>query len=61
MSAPVFDVTGRAAYAVCVVGMFRRVNAPELERATELLVEAAGQISFALGYRGGPMERGKEQ
>ena len=61
VSAPVFDVTGRAAYAVCVVGMFRRVNAPELERATELLVEAAGQISFALGYRGGPMERGKEQ
>ncbi len=61
VSAPVFDVTGRAAYAVCVVGMFRRVSAPELERATELLVEAAGQISFALGYRGGPMERGKEQ
>lgn len=52
VSAPVFDVSGQAAYAVCVVGMFRRVNAPELERATELLLEAARRISFGLGYRG---------
>ena len=50
-SAPVFDVSGQAAYAVCVVGMFRRINAPELERATQLLLEAAKRISFALGYR----------
>lgn len=52
VSAPVFDVEGNAAYAVCVVGMFRRVNAPELERAAHLLLEAAARISFALGYRG---------
>lgn len=52
VSAPVFDVTGSAAYAVCVVGMFRRVNSPELERATGLLIEAARRISFDLGYRG---------
>lgn len=52
VSAPVFDVNGQAAYAVCVVGMFRRVNSPELERAAQLLLEAAKRISFDLGYRG---------
>jgi len=52
VSAPVFDVNGQAAYAVCVVGMFRRINSPELERAAGLLLEAAERISFGLGYRG---------
>lgn len=52
MAAPVFNVAGEAAYAVCVVGMFRRVNSPELERATKLLLDAAERISFELGYRG---------
>lgn len=52
VSAPVFDVNGDATYAVCVVGMFRRVNSPELERAVRLLLEAAERISFELGYRG---------
>ena len=47
-----FNVAGEAAYAICVVGMFRRVNAPELERATRLLLSAAERISFDLGYRG---------
>ncbi len=52
VSAPVFDVKGTAAYAVCVVGMFRRVDSPELEHATALVLEAARRISFDLGYRG---------
>ena len=52
VAAPVFNVAGEAAYAICVVGMFRRVNAPELERATRLLLSAAERISFDLGYRG---------
>lgn len=52
VSVPVFDVNARAVYAVCVVGMFRRIDAPELERALGLLLEAAERISFALGYRG---------
>lgn len=51
VSMPVFDVNGNAAYAVCVVGMFRRMNAPELEQAAGLLREAARRISFDLGYR----------
>ena len=51
-SAPVFDVNGQAAYAVCVVGMFRRINSPELDRAVRVLLEAAERISFGLGYRG---------
>lgn len=52
VSVPVFDVNGQAAYAACVVGMFRRINSPELERAAGLLTAAAERISFALGYRG---------
>ena len=52
VSVPVFGVDGAVAYAVSVVGMFRRVNSPELERATGLLREAARRISFDLGYRG---------
>ncbi len=52
VSVPVFDVSGQAVYAVCVVGMFRRINSPELERAVQLLLGAAEQISFGLGYRG---------
>ena len=53
VSAPVFDVEGQAAYALCAVGMFRRMDAPELERATHLVRDAARRISFDLGYRGG--------
>jgi len=52
VSAPVYNVKGEAAYAVCVVGMFRRINSPELEQATGLLLETARRISFRLGYRG---------
>ena len=52
VAAPVFNVEGQAIYAICVVGMFRRVNSPELERATKLLLSAAERISFDLGYRG---------
>ena len=52
VSAPVYNVSGEAVYAVCVVGMFRRINAPELEQAVKLLLDAAGRISFHLGYRG---------
>ena len=51
VAAPVFNVEGQAIYAICVVGMFRRVNSPELERATKLLLSAAERISFDLGYR----------
>ena len=51
-SAPVYNVDGEAAYALCVVGMFRRINSPELEQAVRLLLDAAKRISFQLGYRG---------
>lgn len=53
VSAPVFNVEGQAAYALCAVGMFRRMDAPELERATQLVRETARRISYDLGYRGG--------
>lgn len=51
-SAPVFGADGRVEYAVCVVGMFRRINSPELERSVKLLLEAAARISYSLGWRG---------
>lgn len=52
VSAPVYEADGRAAYAVCVVGMFRRINSPEMEKSVSLLLEAAARISYELGYRG---------
>lgn len=52
VAAPVFGVDGGVTYAICVVGMFRRINSPELEQAAKLLLEAAQRISFELGYRG---------
>lgn len=52
VSAPVFGADGAAAYAVCVVGMFRRIASPELERAAQLLLDAARRISFEIGFRG---------
>ena len=52
VAAPVFGMDGSVTHAICVVGMFRRINSPELEQAAELLLEAARRISFELGYRG---------
>ena len=52
VAAPVFGMDGSVTHTICVVGMFRRINSPELEQAAELLLEAARRISFELGYRG---------
>ena len=43
---------GQAAYAVCVVGMFRRIHSAEMEKSIKLLLEAAKRISYDCGYRG---------
>lgn len=51
-SAPVYNAAGQAVYAVSVVGMFRRINSPEMEKSVQLLLEAAARISRSLGYRG---------
>ena len=51
-SAPVFNADGQAAYAVCVVGMFRRIHSAEMEKSIKLLLEAAKRISYDCGYRG---------
>ncbi len=52
VSAPVFGIDGQAAYAVGIVGMFRRLNSPEMEKSVKLILEAAAQISYGIGYRG---------
>lgn len=52
VSAPVFGVDGQAVYAVGVVGMFRRINSPEMEKSAGIILEAAARISYGIGYRG---------
>ena len=51
VSAPIRDVTGRVCAAIGIVGMFRRVHSEEFERARDLVVAAAGEISYAMGSR----------
>lgn len=52
ISAPVFDVSGRAAYTVGVVGMLRSVHSEEFAAAAQNVCATAAMISAALGYRG---------
>ena len=49
VSAPIRDVSGRVCAALGVVGMFRRVQSEEFERARDLVVAAAQEISYAMG------------
>lgn len=51
VSAPIRDVSGRVCAALGVVGMFRRVQSEEFERARDLVVAAAQEISYAMGSR----------
>lgn len=52
VSAPIYDATGEMSYAIGIVGMFRRIQSDEFTNATQLVCEAARNISRALGYRG---------
>ena len=52
VSAPVFDVDGKVPYAVGVVGMFRRIQSPEMEKSVKLILEAAARISYGINCRG---------
>ena len=51
VSAPVYTVEGKAAYAVGVIGMFRSTRSDEFLAAVEQVCATASMISTALGYR----------
>ena len=53
VSAPIFDVDGQVRYAIGIVGMFRRLQSEEFQRAKELVCRAAERISYDMGYREG--------
>lgn len=51
ISAPVFNVDGKAVYTVGVIGMFRSVHSDEFREAAQQVCAAAAMISAALGHR----------
>ena len=51
VSAPVYTVAGKAAYAVGVIGMFRSTHSDEFRAAVEQVCVTASMLSTALGYR----------
>lgn len=52
VAAPIYDVTGHVSYSFAIVSMFHPIGSPEFTKARELALEAARDISHALGYRG---------
>jgi len=53
VAAPVFSVDGEVVGAVSVCGPLHRFDPAARERFTPLIVAAAGEVSRALGWRGG--------
>ena len=54
ISAPVFDATGRAVAAVTALGPSQRLSKERLTGFSGYVLEAAAQISAALGHNGDP-------
>ena len=52
VSAPVRDGLGEVRYAIGAVGLFRRVQTEEFQRAIAETVRTAEELSAALGWRG---------
>lgn len=51
VSAPVYDHTGEARYAIGVIGLFRRVRSEEFQDAIRQTCRQAEELSAAMGYR----------
>lgn len=51
VSAPVYDYSGSVKYAIGTVGLFRRASSAEFQRAIELTVAQAKQLSAELRFR----------
>ncbi len=52
IAAPIYNVSGEPCYSFSVVSMFHSIESAEFQRAKQLVLEAARDISRALGYRG---------
>jgi len=51
VAAPIFDVSGKPAWAISVIGMFRRISDDSFIVSQQAVVNAAAVISADLGYR----------
>lgn len=51
IAAPIFDKTGNAKYAISVSGPTVRMNYKQIEKAKELIINSAKEISVQLGYK----------
>ncbi len=56
VAAPIYDEKGNVRYAFSVVSMFHKVFSPEFEKAKNLALAAAREISRKLGYKGDAFE-----
>ena len=56
VAAPIYDEKENVQYAFSVVSMFYKVNSPEFEKAKNLALSAAREISRKLGYKGDAFE-----
>ncbi len=50
VAAPIFNYSGEAAYSISVVSMFHPIESTEFQRAKQLIIEAAADISRVLGH-----------
>ncbi len=51
VAAPILNFEGEPTYSFSVVSMFHPVESAEFQRAKQLVIQAAADISHALGYR----------
>ena len=50
VAAPILNHAGEVTYSIAVVSMFHSVESPEFQRAKQLIIEAAADISHVLGH-----------
>lgn len=50
VAAPIFNYSGEAMYSIAVVSMFHPIESLEFQRAKQLVIDAAENISRALGH-----------
>ena len=50
VAAPILNHAGEVTYSIAVVSMFHSVESPEFQRAKQLIIETAADISHVLGH-----------
>lgn len=51
VAAPIHNADGKTNYSFAIVGMFHKIGSPAFEKAKQMALDAAEDISRALGYR----------